>query len=66
MGELTFSPDPERVAQAGRVVVSGAELRLVTDGAAAPTHTARRLEGRLYLRELAGEHVIMFAPAAEG
>lgn len=60
------STTTERVAQAGRVVVSGAEPQLVPDGAAAPTHTVRRLEGRLYLRELAGEHVIMFAPAAEG
>ena len=60
------STTTERVAQAGRVVVSGAELRLVPDGETAATHTARRLEGRLYLRTLAGEHVMVFAPAAEG
>ena len=56
----------ERVVEAGRVVVSGGELQLVPDGATAPAHTGRRLNGRLYLRSLADAHVVMFAPAAEG
>lgn len=56
----------QRVVEAGRVVASGGEVQLVPDGQSTPSYTGRRLNGRLYLRSVADEHVVMFAPAAEG
>lgn len=60
---MVDGPAPERRVERGRYVAQDGELRLRPESATRP-HTARRLNGRLYLA-YGDERIIVFAPGAD-